>query len=585
MFKKITYFLLAVFFGIASYSCQSTGSHSNRASKGSSMKLIQWENIPAADSRISIKDGQDLILARREKDESYRGLVSQAYKLTHGTMLFESRKDFPQEIVTTPEQEIISRYGSHPELLSLGLKVKAEDIKKAPGSDLYYAILASPQKECFIYYRYSEDSKFDGATEEEPLHYQAITGSSCASPGSAFAQRLEAEMLALAENVLFDDGKYARQQLLNNALSKLDDLEKARLEKKADTEGPQVLVAETFTADREEVVFEGRVVDDSEIDMVRVNGTWVDLQEDGNFAVSLRLPAKGDFIQIAAIDQFGNRTAKKIPLTRTYTPVERPAEQEIDYGSYHALLIANSSYSQWRDLGTPRYDVQAVGEVLGEMYGFKSQRVIHDASQEEILAALDETRKDMKDTDNLLIFYSGHGVLHRGNGYWVPVDGYLDDPQKWVPNSEISRAIRRNRAKHVIVVADSCYSGTLTAGKIDESVEALPVSRSRTAMSAGGGNEVVLEPILAEGESGNSVFAYKFIDVLKKNSQDVITGLTVFKEIKEMFKFFPQHPEYGQLEGAGHDEDADFFFRKTSSTAAKLPQVSDAGLWPRSFLY
>ena len=59
-----------------------------------------------------------------------------------------------------------------------------------------------------------------------------------------------------------------------------------------------------------------------------------------------------------------------------------------------------------------------------------------------------------------------HGVLDRtiDKGYWLPVDADEENRSNWVSNTDIRDHLKGMGAKHVMIVADSCYSGTLTRG-------------------------------------------------------------------------------------------------------------------------
>ena len=45
-----------------------------------------------------------------------------------------------------------------------------------------------------------------------------------------------------------------------------------------------------------------------------------------------------------------------------------------------------------------------------------------------------------------------------------PVDARLNRRRQWVSNATITDTLKGLEAKHVMVVADSCYSGTLIRG-------------------------------------------------------------------------------------------------------------------------
>jgi hypothetical protein len=111
----------------------------------------------------------------------------------------------------------------------------------------------------------------------------------------------------------------------------------------------------------------------------------------------------------------------------------------------------------------------------------------------------------------------------------------------------------------VLVVADSCYSGTLTRGlalvQYDAGyVKRMAEKRARIALTSGG-----LEPVLDAGGEGHSVFAGAFIDVLKDNT-GVLDGQQLFARVREpVVVNAEQTPEYGNIRFAGHDG-GDFLF-------------------------
>jgi len=118
-----------------------------------------------------------------------------------------------------------------------------------------------------------------------------------------------------------------------------------------------------------------------------------------------------------------------------------------------------------------------------------------------------------------------------------------------------------------MVVADSCYSGTLvrsvnaglrSAREADMTawVRRILEKRSRTVMSSGG-----LEPVMDGGGGGHSVFAKAFIDALRDNP-DVIDGQGLFASIRRPIVLnSDQTPEYSDIRQAGHDG-GDFLFVK-----------------------
>lgn len=111
-----------------------------------------------------------------------------------------------------------------------------------------------------------------------------------------------------------------------------------------------------------------------------------------------------------------------------------------------------------------------------------------------------------------------------------------------------------------MIVADRCYSGTLTRGiKLDVRppgyLNRLAKQRARIVLSSGG-----LEPVADGGGGGkHSAFARHFIDELNSN-QGVLDSTTLYSRIrKPVMLAADQAPELADIRKAGH-EGGDFLF-------------------------
>ena len=198
---------------------------------------------------------------------------------------------------------------------------------------------------------------------------------------------------------------------------------------------------------------------------------------------------------------------------------------------------------------------------MRDKYGF-NVRILTNASRSDILRALNSYRRILVHQDNLLIYYAGHGWLDRdaGQGYWLPVDADQESQVEWVSNSAITAEIRAIQAKHIMVVADSCFSGKLTRGlqitqKTPDYFIRMSQKKARVVLSSGG-----LEPVLdGGGKENHSVFASAFIDTLNENEK-VLDGTSLFTKIRERVGWnADQIPEYSNIHKAGHDG-GDFLF-------------------------
>lgn len=257
---------------------------------------------------------------------------------------------------------------------------------------------------------------------------------------------------------------------------------------------------------------------------------------------------------------------KAAPITVQSAPtVVKPAVSKIDaarFGRYRALVIGNERYKDFAKLRSPLSDARAIAAVLQRGYGF-DVKVLENATRYELLSALSTLRKEATEQDNVLIYYAGHGHVDEvtGRGYWLPVDAEHDNVANWLSTTDISDTLAGLRAKHSMIIADSCFSSTLLRGQltiaIDERqslIEKVAARRSRTIMTSGG-----LEPVVDSGAGKHSVFAAALLDALSNNGE-VIEAARLFVQIRDrVAAAATQTPQYAPLQSAGH-QGGDFLF-------------------------
>ena len=301
------------------------------------------------------------------------------------------------------------------------------------------------------------------------------------------------------------------------------------------------------------------VVDKSALDLE----FWQSIKDSNDpdmFNAYLRNYPKGAFIDLAKI--------KIQKLTGSTTSMAQASVPNLDYGNYHALVIGNNRYQNFKDLNTPINDARTVSRILQTSYGFKVD-VLENATESEMFKAIVELRSNVGRNDNVLIYFGGHGELDRDTeeGFWIPSDARRDDPSTYIPVDRIRKQIKAMSAKHVMVVADSCFSGSLTRSILTRALKVKPRSpeyqtelqriidkKSRTALTSGG-----LEPVLDSGGDGHSVFASALISALRDNS-GILDAHELFIQVrKKVRNNSPQDPEYSPIYETGHDH-GDFLF-------------------------
>jgi hypothetical protein len=270
--------------------------------------------------------------------------------------------------------------------------------------------------------------------------------------------------------------------------------------------------------------------------------------------------------------------------------------QNIDFGNYYALLIANQQYNQWRKLDTPYEDVKSLKSILENRYGFKTN-VLLNATHDQIIDKLEWYRKYLTSHDNLLIYYAGHGKLRKDGGYWIGVDGDKESRSKWVHYRTISELIDSGndmRALHVLIIVDGCYGGAIMRGEDDDRSKRLPnetdrnwylrmnKTPSRRALTSGG-TEPVIDKV---GKANHSIFAHELINQLQNNTY-ILEASSLFDMIKKdvhararrIVGNDAQAPEYAPIPGTG-DMGGDFLFVPKDIVMPIIPMVPEVNNEP-----
>lgn len=274
---------------------------------------------------------------------------------------------------------------------------------------------------------------------------------------------------------------------------------------------------------------------------------------------------KGEYSErIAQLVKVRSDTPLPTPATPTRTPLSIP--KELSVGAYYALIIGNNNYQFMPNLDTAVNDARAVDNTLRERYGFKT-KLLENATRGQILSAINDLRNSLKESDNLLIYYAGHGELDEKNlrGYWLPINARRDDATEWVSDQQITDQIALMAARHVLIVADSCYSGAMTRSAgvrlvTTSASDAAEVKRlttlyklpSRTVLTSGGKT-----PVLDGGGGSNSIFARALVDILNRNDH-ILEGSALWNQIFDPVKRaaaqfkVDESPRYSGLPDAGH---------------------------------
>ncbi len=232
----------------------------------------------------------------------------------------------------------------------------------------------------------------------------------------------------------------------------------------------------------------------------------------------------------------GSRTSKSLS-SNSFTIDKNISNQEpTGRGKLYALCIGIDKYKDWNNLKCAVNDVENVSEILKNDYKFDSVKLLlnEEATRKNILKSLDKYY-DLKANDSLIIYFSGHGWQDENSrsGYWVPTEAQTDDKFAYIANSQMAEDFfKKYKMKHLLVISDSCFSGTLLRGlavrkKTNWSPKSAFKKPSRLILTSGD-----LQPV-PDGLGDHSPFATRLIQYLKYSDKDTFGVLDLHKYLKE----------------------------------------------------
>lgn len=229
-------------------------------------------------------------------------------------------------------------------------------------------------------------------------------------------------------------------------------------------------------------------------------------------------------------------------------------------GNNYILIIAIDKYKDkaFPVLNNAKLDAARLQTVLENKYGFDIiQEPLLDsfADRANIINALNNLTSFLTANDNLIIYFAGHGRIHTKTetGYWVPFDGTHNSTHNYVSNSDVINTIKGIDAKHVLIISDSCFSGTFLSQTrsvdIDKHYAKLDERKSRWILASG------REETVSDGEPGlGSPFTNALINFLETNKNKRFSFLELAVKVRQdTGSSVKQEPVFGQLTSFRHN--------------------------------
>ncbi|MCW3807410.1 caspase family protein [Plebeiibacterium marinum] len=189
----------------------------------------------------------------------------------------------------------------------------------------------------------------------------------------------------------------------------------------------------------------------------------------------------------------------------------------------------------WRDLKNAVLDSKSLVKMLTTKYNFEEfPHSLYDfeATKENIYQSFNTLKNSVCSDDNIIIFFAGHGNMNpiTKRGYWIPHEGTADI-HTWIENSVIKDFIADIEAKHIWLVADSCFSGTFLINTREifqeKSYTVLDRNISRWMLASGSEEKV------SDGSAGkHSPFCNYLLRVLEQNTNVYLSVLEVINYVQ-----------------------------------------------------
>lgn len=280
--------------------------------------------------------------------------------------------------------------------------------------------------------------------------------------------------------------------------------------------------------------------------------------------------------------------------------LDNKGELDTTVAAYHhsfAVVIGINGYPGLPDskqLHFAENDAKEFGQVLVEYYGFEPDKVTYLLGPRATLADINKTLRGLADSkridkdDRVVIFFSGHGhTVKRADGtdvgFLIPEDAHirlsetdniatLNECCKKM--SEVWSDLEDCPAKHVLLIADSCFSGLFaTMGRGPTASERLMLERRAMQVIAAGGKGQKSEE---KDTLQHGVFTYKLLEEMKARAR---AGLTF--DVEELFgtlkRQVTDYTNGGQVPQMGHkDTEGSMLFVGSGSGASRAARVQKA---------
>lgn len=251
------------------------------------------------------------------------------------------------------------------------------------------------------------------------------------------------------------------------------------------------------------------------------------------------------------------------------------AQQPLNTGKRLALVIGNDNYQNTVPLKNARADAQAMAAKLQSL-GF-TVTLREDAGEKDMQRALRIFKNTVHGGDEVVVFYSGHGVELEGSNYLLPIDIRGESPDQVkddaIPLQRVLADLADQKARFTLAIIDACrdnpFKGTSRAIGGRGLAPTTAATGQMVIYSAGAGQQA-LDKLGNNDHESNGVFTRVFLREMSQPGQQV---RDVLHKVREEVARMAQAVGHQQVPALYDQALGEFYFLgATTVTVQALPQ-------------
>jgi len=337
-----------------------------------------------------------------------------------------------------------------------------------------------------------------------------------------------------------------------------------------ETNPPTIVVISPFISQKNEIFvdpqipefrIEGRIMDDSKIASIEINGIAVIFGEteiNPKFSTKVNITTQ-EQLEFKVKDIYGNTQVKVYKINRNIAELIN----ENPMGNTWVVFIENSEYNTFASIKGPAKDVSMMKAALSN---YLISNILHkkNMTKQQMEKFFGTELRDLvrdNQVNSILIWYAGLGKSINEKSYWIPIDAKRDDESSYFNINSLKTSMQAysKNITHTLIVTDACETGpsfymamrSLPTERDCNNPKATKFKSSQVFTSAG-----------YSMADENTQFSKTFANSLNFNNEGCIPiEKIVLKVSSAVQQNSSQKPKFGKISGF-EDENGTFIFIK-----------------------